>query len=252
MSNRDYALFFQDTNCLTAAEIDKNIWLTMKSLGFSKIETEASMLRYQSESMTVDLTIEPLNHEARSKVAKSLATFQKYLIPVLASQHSVVKASIQTTAAGAEDQQLNQKMLTALQDAGECDLVQTPDQGWFDLSNSIAQLDEILSTLSPQPQAKGFDSKMPAGFEILVAASLVAASKTGCIRDMNSGELEHLHALELRQNLTARRTSRVPVEVQAMAISAISLVAYMSFSVLPQQVMASPLNAIAHTLGFLN
>ncbi len=247
MSNRDYALFFQDTNCLTAAEIDKNIWLTMKSLGFSKIETEASMLRYQSESMTVDLTTEPLNHEARSKAAKSLATSQKYLIPVLASQHSVVKASIQTTAAGAEDQQLNQKMLAALQDAGECDLVQTPDQGWFDLSNSVAQLDEILSTLSPQPQAKGFDSKMPAGFEILVAAS-----KTGCIRDMNSGELEHLHALELRQNLTARRTSRVPVEVQAMAISAISLVAYMSFSVLPQQVMASPLNAIAHTLGFLN
>lgn len=247
MSNRDYALFFQDTNCLTAAEIDKNIWLTMKSLGFSKIETEASMLRYQSESMTVDLTTEPLNHEARSKVAKSLATSQKYLIPVLASQHSVVKASIQTTAAGAEDQQLNQKMLAALQDTGECDLVQTPDQGWFDLSNSVAQLDEILSTLSPQPQAKGFDSKMPAGFEILVAAS-----KTGCIRDMNSGELEHLHALELRQNLTARRTSRVPVEVQAMAISAIFLVAYMSFSVLPQQVMASPLNAIAHTLGFLN
>jgi len=247
MNIRDYSLFFQETEYLTADEIDKNIWLTMKALGFCRVESAASMLSYLSDTTRVDLTVQSLNHAAKSSIAKSLTHSQKYLVPVLALQQAELQVKIEFSTPTKGNRLAAQKILAALQDAGDCDLVRTPDQGWLDLSKSVVHLNEILSAMAPQSPPATIGPKMPSGFEVLVAAA-----KAGCFRDMNSGEAEHLHALELRQHLTTGRNSRFPVEVQAMAISAISLVAYMSLSVLPQQVMASPLTAIAHTFSFLN
>ena len=100
MQKREYSLFFQNSEILNMTDVEKNIWLTLKSLGFSKVETEAAPLRYRSETATIDLNLQTLDRAAKTKIAESMAASQKYLIPTLAGQKFVLRAMIAFTAKG--------------------------------------------------------------------------------------------------------------------------------------------------------